>query len=242
MSDDTLPPDTQSITFTQTVDLAGPEPLPSPSPAAVYLARLAAGSRPTIRAALETIASIASNGTVPADRFPWHKLRYQHTQAIRAVLADGRLSVATANHRLTALRCVLKEALRLDQISDRDYRKAIDLDPVRGVTLPAGRSLSADELARLFGVCAADPTPAGARDGAILALLYLNGLRRDEAVIIFFRVTDNGFLKRGHTIRRRVFDFAAGQLCRRGKDGADGRFILRLADAEMNDRFTAFAQ
>ena len=54
------------------------------NPFRVYLARLAAGSRPTMAEALESIARIASGGNVEADRFPWHALRYQHVQAIRA--------------------------------------------------------------------------------------------------------------------------------------------------------------
>jgi hypothetical protein len=59
---------------------------PDRNPYRVYLSRLAAGSRPTMAEALETVARIASGGTVPADSFPWHALRYQHVQAIRSAL------------------------------------------------------------------------------------------------------------------------------------------------------------
>ncbi len=61
---------------------------PDRNPRRVYLARLAAGSRPTMAEALESVARIASGGRVDADRFPWHRLHYQHTQAVRAVLME----------------------------------------------------------------------------------------------------------------------------------------------------------
>jgi len=32
----------------------------------------------------------------------------------------------------------------------------------------------------LVGACAADPTPAGTRDAAIFAVLYIGGIRRSE--------------------------------------------------------------
>ncbi len=35
---------------------------------------------------------------------------------------------------------------------------------------PAGRALEPGEIRRLFAACAADPTPAGSRDGAAVAL------------------------------------------------------------------------
>jgi hypothetical protein len=50
--------------------------------------------------------------------------------------------------------------------------------------LPRGRSLAAGEIGGLFAACEADPTPAGTRDAAILALLYAAGLRRSEAVAL----------------------------------------------------------
>src|SRR3954471_6296039 len=60
----------------------------SASPASVYLSRLAPGSRGTMRGALVRIAAIAAQRSVDIESFRWEHLRYEDTQAIRAVLAD----------------------------------------------------------------------------------------------------------------------------------------------------------
>ena len=153
------------------------------NPALVYLAGLGAGSRRTMAQALEQIAALATGGTVGAQGLPWHTLHFQHTGAIRAALM-GEYSPATVNKMLSALRGVLKTAWRLGLMSAEEYTRAVDLDPV-GVARPeqaAGRALAPGELIGLLGVCQRDITAAGARDAAILGLLYSCGLRRSEVV------------------------------------------------------------
>ena len=156
---------------------------PDRHPAAVYIARLAPGSRRTMRHALDTVARIISRGSDDAATLSWAALRYQHTTAIRTALLE-RYAPATANKTLAALRGVLRESWRLGLMSAEDYRRASDLQAVRGSTLPRGRALSAGELRALFEACAHDVTPAGRRDAALLALLYGGGLRRSEAVAL----------------------------------------------------------
>ncbi len=121
-------------------------------PVAVYLARLAPGSRRSQRAALETMAGILTTGRLGIDELPWHRLGYQHTQALRAALAE-RFSPATANRHLAALRGVLREAWRLGLMSAEDLQRSIDLPAVRGERLPRGRALSRGELRALFESC-----------------------------------------------------------------------------------------
>lgn len=157
------------------------------NPFHVYLARLAAGSRPTMAEALETVARIASSGVLPAERFPWAALRYQHVQAVRQALVEtvsgrtGRtLSPSSVNKVLAALRGVLREAWRLGLIGAEDLARATDVAPVRGSTPLRGRALSTHEVAALFHGCMRDPTPAGPRDAVILALGVAAGLRRAE--------------------------------------------------------------
>ncbi len=73
------------------------------SPAAVYLAHLAAGSRRTMRTALETMATLLSSGRAGALTLAWGRVSYQHTAALRSLLAE-RYAPATANKMLAALR------------------------------------------------------------------------------------------------------------------------------------------
>ena len=51
---------------------------------------------------------------------------------------------------------------------------------IKGETIPAGREISTKELTKLMNVCLDDPSPAGSRDAAIIALMYAGGLRRSE--------------------------------------------------------------
>lgn len=159
-------------------------------PALVYLARLGSdASRRTQRQALERVARLLTEGSLGALDIPWHELRYQHTQAVRAALGrevsarTGKpLSPSYINTVLAALRGVLREAWRLGLMSAEGMQRATDFVAVRGTTLPAGRALSQGEVRSLVAACAADPSPAGARDAAVLALGLALGLRRAEMV------------------------------------------------------------
>ncbi len=152
-------------------------------PAFTYLARLAPGSRRTMRQALDTVARIVSGGVLDAETMRWEALQYSHTIAVRTVLGE-RYAPSTANKMLAALRGVLREAWRLGLMDAETYRRATDLPCIRGERLPRGRALSTGELRSLFRVCGDDPSPAGRRDAAMLAVLYGAGLRRSELVTL----------------------------------------------------------
>lgn len=173
------------------------------NPAVVYMARLAPGSRRSMTGSLVTIAALLSSSST-WETLPWSSLRYQHTQAVRAKL-DEMFAPSTTNRHLAALRGVLREAWRLGLIDGDDYHKAVDVPSVRVESLPAGREVSAGELRALFAVCADDKSPAGARDAALLAVLYGGGLRRDEAVHLDLAdyALDTGALTVRHGKRRK---------------------------------------
>ena len=165
-----------------------------PNPAAVYLARLAPGSRRTMRGALATVAAICVPDADPApdpEAFPWHAFRAEHTKAVRAALAE-RFKYTTANKTLSALRGVLREAWELGLLETEHYHRAAAVRAVKGSSASAatGRSLARGELRALIEACLTPAarrkgdTPAvtekGQRDAALVALGYGCGLRRDE--------------------------------------------------------------
>lgn len=162
-------------------------PLPADQhPAVVYLARLAPGSRRTMAAALRRVACLVTGAPDSPDAhltFAWAALRYQHTAAIRARLAETA-APATANKVLAALRGVLREAWRLGLLEAEQYQRAVDLQPVKGSSPQRGRSLARGEVLALVAACQADHSAAGARDAALLGVLYAGGLRRAEAVAL----------------------------------------------------------
>jgi site-specific recombinase XerD len=150
-------------------------------PVAVYLAGLAPGSRRTQGAALRIIAKIVSPAADETN-LPWWKLDYAHTTAVRSKLA-AMYAPATANRMLAAVRGVLKASFKLGLMSADHMTRASSVDAVRGARVMKGRALSKGELAALFEAC--DPsTPGGARNAALLGLLYGGGLRRAEVVAL----------------------------------------------------------
>ncbi len=149
-----------------------------------YLASLSEGSRRSMRASLENIARFLSDGEADAFGLAWHELRYEHTAFARSRLAAA-YAPATDNKMLSALRGVLKECFRLGYMTAEDYARARDLAPVRESSLPPDRSLSHGEIRRLFEACIEDNKKrCGARDAALVAVLYGCGLRRAEAAAL----------------------------------------------------------
>jgi len=149
----------------------------------VYLASLSEGSRRTMHHSLNVIAWLLSGDALDAFTLDWSRVRYPHTAAVRAWLAE-HYRPATANKMLAALRQVLRHAWMLGQMSAEDYHRARDMGGVRGETLPAGRDLGTGEIAALMQACERDPSPAGARDAAVIALMYATGIRRASVVTL----------------------------------------------------------
>jgi site-specific recombinase XerD len=167
------------VTMNKQSELMLSQPLPlDRNAAAVYIATLAPTGRRTQAQALRVIASIFDADIYSLN---WGALRYEHTSAIRARLAQS-YSPATANKILSALRRTLKQSWLLGQMKAEEYNRAVELEPVTGKTIPTGRELSTDEIFALMNACQDDHTPAGIRDAAIISIMYAAGLRRDEVV------------------------------------------------------------
>ncbi len=111
----------------------------------------------------------------------WAALRFQHMAAIRARLAEI-YAPASANRMLSAVRGTLKAAFLLGLMGAEDYQRAIMVKSVTGETIPAGRKLTAGELAALMQACENEQGAGGVRDAALISILYSCGLRREEAI------------------------------------------------------------
>ena len=160
----------------------GPGPLDH-HPAAVYLAGRSAVGRRGLENSLNRAAEILTGGLARRwHTVNWSELRYQHVAAMRALLEEQDLTVATINHTLAAVRGVAREAWRLKLIDAEDKDRILDVKAIKAEQLPKGRHVNAGEIAALFRACG--DTPVGSRDAAMLALLYGCGLRRSEAVTV----------------------------------------------------------
>jgi integrase len=96
---------------------------------------------------------------------------------------------------LSALRRVLKEALRLELMDAKDFTRAVDIANIKVSKELKGRCLSASEINALMQVCFSDPTPIGYRDAALIAILRGAGLRRGEAVNLMLSDLHSGSVK-----------------------------------------------
>jgi len=149
------------------------------NPALVYVASLrSAASRRTMESALRTVAAELAPG-VPPELVAWHRLRFAHVAALKSRLSAGR-QAPTLNKLLSALRGVATAAVDLGLMTEADasWRSRVKGDRPRDDE-PAGRALAAAEVASLLGACDGG-TLEGARDAAVVALLFGGGLRRSE--------------------------------------------------------------
>lgn len=105
-------------------------------------------------------------------------------QEYKAHLLASGLAAATVNLALTAIRRLATEAADNGLLNERTAAAVRRVKNVRNETVPAGRSLAPGEIAGLMRACADDPTPAGARDAALIALLYVTGARRSEVAAL----------------------------------------------------------
>ncbi len=169
-----------SQTKVRTLVLSEPLPL-TIHPAAVYLRSLSPGSKPTMTTALNTIASLLTDGQCDIYTLDWAAIRYQHTAAVQASLLE-RYAPSTAAKIMCAFRRVLDEARKLGLMSASDYASAVELPSIKDTRKLRGRALTQSEIRALMKVCTEDKSKLGVRDAALIAILRGAGLRRGEAV------------------------------------------------------------
>ena len=197
---------------------------PDRNPALVYLAgRPSSVGRRGLQRSLDLAAEILSGGlATSALVLNWAEVRYPHVTALRAVLIDAGAKPATINHVLSAVRGTLREAWRLGHIDAETLARAVDVGNVSASTLPAGRHVDAGEIAALFRACG--DAPVGARDAAMLSLLYGCGLRRSEAVALLLDDYSEGAVtvRRGKGRKERIVYCPAG-----GREAVDAWLARR---------------
>ena len=156
-------------------------PVADPNPARTYLAGLAESGRRGMKTALCQAAAVLTQGVGSIDTAPWRRLTADHVVAIKRLMTDSGAAPATINRMRAALRGVARCAWRAGLIRVEQQARIADVALAKARRLPAGRHVTPEEIAALFGVCDLD-TPAGARDAVMLALLSGAGLRRSELV------------------------------------------------------------
>lgn len=176
-------------------------------PAVVYLATLSTpASRRAMVGALRLIA-VAFGVAVHA--VPWAEITFARVSLLRTWLGQ-HYAPSTANLALCGLRGVLRTCVRLGLMTRDAMLGAVDVAPVRGSRVRPGRALEREEIRRLFAAAAARGPRKGARDVALLALIYGGGLRRAEiAALTIASVLPDGVRVRGKGNKERVVPLPA---------------------------------
>ncbi len=156
------------------------------NPVAAYLSGLADSGRRSQLVALRAAIAVSTDRSTEevtddeAFSWPWHTLTAAHVSAIRAELKMAH-SGAYGQKALAAIKGVLKSCWRLGMMDRESYARATDVARIKADNGELkGRHLDNSEVGALMGICQADETDAGVRDGAILALAFLLGPRISE--------------------------------------------------------------
>lgn len=154
------------------------------SPAALYLASLNAGSRPTQAAALRAIVRFLLSkaneqwpgqlGGKSPGTFAWHKLDAVALGAIYEWIRTG-FAPATGRRYVAALKGVLKASWRIGHLDSDQLARLVDsFPPLRGKKVRPGRALTPGEIEVLT-------REAGLFERALILVMVGAGLRRHEA-------------------------------------------------------------
>jgi len=152
-------------------------------PVTLYLQGLVSSGRQSIRSQLKVAAAILKfEGEL--EQMPWNIIEYQHLSTIRNTLQEQKKAANTINLNLSAIKGVMKACFNLGLISADQLMRLNDIKRVRGKRLPSGRSLSTQEIKKLYRACTQDNSTAGKRDHAIIAVMLATGIRRSEVIAI----------------------------------------------------------
>lgn len=158
------------------------------NPYLVYLGSLRRMSLPAMNLAVRVLTAMLVPGAHPGE-VPWERLRYQHVQKVRSLLADSGYSPAMGNKVLVAARRIAEEAWKLGLMTQEEYAKIRSVKKVVGSRLLAGREVARAEAEKLLGDMQGDGS-FDVRDSAVVALLWATGVRRTELAMLLVEKYD----------------------------------------------------
>ena len=130
------------------------------------------------------VAIFTDEAITDATVFDWSQIDLQQVQKLRSVMVDRGVAAGTVNHMLSGIRNTVRIAWDHGLVDDKTR---IAIENVRNEKplrrRRAGRYVRQSEVKRLFAA-APGTDPIGARDAALLSLLYGAGLRRSEAAAL----------------------------------------------------------
>lgn len=154
-------------------------------PALAYIESLGSDvSKRTMISALNSAACILNHSLAGKNAWqavPWQKLT---APVVRAIMAKIEGSPATRNKLLAALKGVSRSAWEMRLLDTDELMRIQGIKGDAGSREIAGRFILHGELVELLKACATDPSPAGARDAAMISLAASTGARRAEIASI----------------------------------------------------------
>jgi site-specific recombinase XerC len=120
------------------------------------------------------------------DTFPWERIDSAEIGVLRSRLQSARgsehlkpLGAASVNKHVAAIKGVMRHCFLHGLITAETHHRILSVKRVKGSRILRGRNVSIDERKALVDGCNV-ATFRGARDAAIVSILYACGLRRDE--------------------------------------------------------------
>ncbi len=150
--------------------------------AAAYLSSLKSTvGRRAMAVALRKVARLLGHDDIHTVN--WATLNAANVSTLVSTIRGERgqtLAPASVALVLAGLRGVARAAWRRGTLDTETYERIRDVKGKGGSRGIAGRDVDAGERASLIQVCAADNSPAGYRDTALIAMLIATGMRRAE--------------------------------------------------------------
>lgn len=140
-------------------------------------------SRRSQTSALDIMARILSNGAHGLYEYAWHALTYQDAMLLKTFLAERtHYKPATINRFLSALRGVVEECWRLELMPVDTKMRIQSVQSVKSTGAARQKSLvDQDMIAEIIKATNSEKHfMLGARDRAMIAIMYQAGLRRSE--------------------------------------------------------------